>query len=572
MNLLPLPRRVDVDELTLVPAGELRITIDDVLPPQGYRMWIRDRGVDIDAGDEAGAFYAGCTLDQLLTIHGGRLPVGAIEDWPDLPVRGVMLDISRDKVPTLETVMALVERLASWKVNHVELYMEHTFRYTGHTEVWAEASPFSALEIRQLDEFCRDRHVELTPNQNCLGHWERWLKFDEYRPLALSPGGFTDQRGRHRAPTTIDPTNPGALALVRELLAQLLPNFTSPRMHVGLDEPWELPAERIDDYLAWLTTLRSLPELDGREMLVWGDILAARPDRLARVPDGVTICEWGYDDWHPFDERCAAYAAAGVPFWVAPGTSSWLTILGRWTNMMGDNRVAAEAAVAHGGRGFLNTDWGDQGHLQYLPVSEPGFAYGAAVSWCLESNRDLDLEAALSVHAFGDPTGEIGAALHRLADVHTLITPQFPNMSTLVAHLYFPQMQVGRTFTEGLTAAELDRVDTALDEALAELDRARPARADGPLVLDELRAGAAIVRLAVHDARARITEGDGWLASVPEWTRLALADELAPLIDEHRRLWLARNRPGGLDDSCAWLHHVLECYRSGEAPWGWGGW
>ena len=572
MNLLPVPRRVDVDEQTLVDAGEIRITIDTVLPPQGYRMWMNSGGVDIDAGSDAGAFYAACTLDQLRTIYRGKLPVGTIEDWPDLPVRGVMLDVSRDKVPTLETVVQLVERLASWKINHVELYMEHTLQYAGHEEVWAEASPFTPAEIRELDEFCRDRHVELTPNQNCLGHWERWLRHDRYRHLALSPGGFHDQRGRHREPTTIDPANPDSLALVRDLLAELLPNFTSRRVHVGLDEPWELPAERVDDYLAWLTELRGLPELEGREMLVWGDILEARPELLKRLPDGVTICEWGYDDWHPFAERAAAYESAGTPFWVAPGTSSWLTILGRWTNMIGDNRIAAEAAVAHGGMGFLNTDWGDQGHLQHLPVSEPGFAYGAAVSWCVDTNRALDLEAALSAHVFRDPTGELARAVHQLADAYTLVKSQFPNMSTLVAHLYFPQMQVGRSFTEGITPDELDAVEASLDRALSGLDRARPERPDGALVLAELRAGAGLVRLAVHDARARLTEGDGWLTSVTAATRDRLAEELEPLIDAHRRMWLARNRPGGLDESCSWLHHLLECYRSGQAPWGWGGW
>ena len=64
---------------------------------------------------------------------------------------------------------------------------------------------------------------------------------------------------------------------------------------------------------------------------------------------------------------------------------------------MGDMRIASDAAAAHGGAGLLNTDWGDQGHLQYLPVSEPGFAYGAAMAWCRETNRDLDLAAVLNM-------------------------------------------------------------------------------------------------------------------------------------------------------------------------------
>ena len=80
---------------------------------------------------------------------------------------------------------------------------------------------------------------------------------------------------------------------------------------------------------------------------------------------------------------------------MAPGTSSWLSILGRTTNARTTCRRAAEAAIAHGAAGYLNTDWGDQGHLQQPVVSEPALAYGAAVSWCLEANADLDLGAAL---------------------------------------------------------------------------------------------------------------------------------------------------------------------------------
>ena len=52
------------------------------------------------------------------------------------------------------------------------------------------------------------------------------------------------------------------------------------------------------------------------------------------------------------------------------------------------------------------------GHLQYLPISEPGLAYGAAVSWCLETNRDLDLGAALDLHCYDDRTRRARCRAH----------------------------------------------------------------------------------------------------------------------------------------------------------------
>src|SRR6185437_11461588 len=288
----------------------------------------------------------------------------------------------------------------------------------------------------------------------------------------------------------------------RELLAELLPLFSSRRVHVGLDEAWELPSSRMDDFLSWVVTLRQLPELEGREMLMWGDMISGRPDLVAQLPPDVTVCEWGYDDWYPFDERCAVLADAGVPFWVAPGTSSWLSILGRLTNARLTCSRAAAAALAHGGLGYLNTDWGDLGHLQQWVFSEPGLAYGAAVSWCLETNEEIDLGVALGAQVFDDDTGGLAAAVLALGDAHRLVTPQFPNMSTLVMNLYYPQLPVGRGLTAGLVAEDLDAVAACLDEARADAARSRPEREDGSWLVEEVIFSTELVALLVRDARA----------------------------------------------------------------------
>jgi hexosaminidase len=569
VNLLPVPRTLELTD-TLVDARPARRRLDPSLPPQGYELRIGGEGVDLVGADEAGLFYGEATLAQLARLHHGRLPAGSVRDHPDLPVRGVMLDISRDKVPTMDSLQAVIDRLASLKVNQVQLYSEHTFAYHGHREVHAAASPLDAAEIRQLDVFCRARHVELVPNQNCLGHMNRWLSHDRYRPLAIAPDGFVDPFGIARQPMTIEPENPASLALVRELLGELLPLFSSRRVHVGLDEAWELPATRIGDFMRWVATLRALPELDRHEMLLWGDMISGHADQVARLPDGVTVCEWGYDDWYPFDERCAVLAEANVPFWVAPGTSSWLSILGRFTNARTTCSRAAAAALAHGGSGYLNTDWGDNGHLQQWVVSEPGLAFGAAVSWCHAANDNLDMAVALSAHVFDDPTGNLAAAVLALGDAHRLVTPQFPNMSTLVMNLYYPQFPVGRGLTAGLTADELDAVERCFEDARAAVGGAHPGRTDGAWLIDEVLYSIDLVSLLTRDARARLL-GDGTLASVSGDERAALGASLDQLMERARVLWLRRNRPGGLGDSLAWLANLRAAYATGHPDPKWGG-
>jgi hypothetical protein len=305
-------------------------------------------------------------------------------------------------------------------------------------------------------------------------------------------------------------------------------------------------------------------------MLIWADMIVEDESLLAALPPGVTLCEWGYEAAHRFEERLARIAAAGVPAWVAPGTSSWLAILGRLSNAVDNCRNAATAALQHGAVGFLVTDWGDQGHLQQAPISEPPLAYAAAVAWCLDANRDMDLAAALSEHCFDDPTGELAAALVEAGDAHLAVTPQTANMSVLVRHLYYPQFALGRGATEGLTPSEVGEVSGRLERARGRLDHAKPQRADAAQVIEEVRWSIDLVALLMDDAQARLA-GDGTLAGVSPATRIALADRLGALTEQYRGLWEARNRPGGLEQSVRWLDHLRSAYATGPPNPTWGG-
>jgi hexosaminidase len=574
--LLPRPRSLVLDPgAGRVPDTAVTESRDRTLPAEGYHLEITGSGVALTAADDAGARYGRATLAQLRRGQGddGTLPGCRIDDWPDFAVRGVMLDIARDRVPTTETLFALVDRLAGWKLNQLQLYTEHTFAYAGHEEVWREASAYTADDLRAIDAHCRSAGIELVANQNTLGHFERWLRHDRYRPLAIAPDGFEWVFGVRRSPMTLDPANEDAFALVADLLGQIVPVVESRRVHIGLDEPWELAPERHGEWLDWLRRLVALPVMADRAPLVWGDVLAASPALAGGLPEGVTVCEWGYEDNHPFAERARALAAAGVPFWMSPGTSSWLSISGRVENMVGNITAAATAGLAHGAVGMLTTDWGDMGHHQQPVVSEPGFATAAALSWCAQSHADMDLDdlaAMLNVHAFGDRTGALGPALVDLGRVPRLVTPQVPNMSALVFGLILPQWRVGRGATSGLCEKDLDAVESTLDEVVAQVGRAAPSRADGGLVTDEMRATVGLLRLACRDARLRLA-GDGSLASVGPADRAQLAGALEAVVDEHRRLWGERYRPGGLDDSVAWFDHLGDCYRTGETDREWFG-
>ena len=100
---------------------------------------------------------------------------------PAFERRGLMLDISRNRVPTLDWLRQLIDALAVLRYNELQLYTEHTFAYAAHSIVWEQASPITADEIRELDSYCSQRGIELVPNQNSFGHMERWLRHDAYK-------------------------------------------------------------------------------------------------------------------------------------------------------------------------------------------------------------------------------------------------------------------------------------------------------------------------------------------------------------------------------------------------------
>ena len=537
--LCPIPRHLELTggEFSI---GEVRVARVNDLTPQGYRLVIDADGVRIDASDAVGEHYARLTLEQL----GNPAPGIVIEDWPDLVVRSVMLDISRDRVPTMDSLKRLIVRLAGWKVNQLQLYLEHTFAYPEHETVWHAASPLSADDVRELDRFGCDHHVELVANQNCLGHAERWLRHPRYRSLALRPDGF-DIMGLRRGPTTLDPSSPDAFEFVASLLSELLPCFSSKRVHIGMDEPWELPPERIGDYITWMQRLCDLPALRDREVLVWGDILAHHPNMLKSLPSNVTVTEWGYEANHPFEARAQALHDADRPMWMCPGTSSWQSLLGRTTNMRENTIAASRTALDHRASGLMMTDWGDWGHHQPAAVSLPGYAFGAAMAWCSSVNENLDLAAITD------------AAAVALGDVYLAVAAQRPNCSTLVRQLYLPQARV-----RSITVDELDDARNRIDNGLNVIGL----RTDDDA--NELRWAADVVQLALDDAQARV-RGDGTLASMSSIDRARLADRVPDIETRHAELWIKRSRPGGLVGSRRWFTRLREAYTNGTTPDGW---
>jgi hypothetical protein len=441
------------------------VTSDSAPPhPEGYTLTIDRKGVRIEFREIGGMRAAMATFRQLSRQYGRQLPCLKIRDWPDFARRGVMLDISRGRVPKLETLLKLASRLADFKINELQIYTEHTFAYSKYQAVWQSWGALTGEEIRQLDARCQQLGIDLVPNQNSFGHLEHFLEQPQFKKLAEVSGPYKDESGEFvRRPTTLAPNHPGTVPFLRGLYDELLPNFSSQFFNVGCDETWDLGRGQSKKlcaakgrgrvYLDFLKKIHREVSARGKTMMFWGDIILKYPKLISELasfgvppsggshrkspepPEGGTpnliALNWGYEADHPFDREAELFAQSKVPFYVCPGTSTWQTLIGRHDNALANMRAAASAGLKHGAIGYLITDWGDGGHPQPLAVSYLPYLAGASLSWCAKSFDEAKLIPVLKRDVFNDPTGHAAKAAFALGRAHRKLKFTVPNETPL---------------------------------------------------------------------------------------------------------------------------------------------
>jgi len=475
--------------------------------PEAHRISISASGVQVEYSGIEGFHAAVATLRQIFREHGRRLPCLRIHDWPDFPRRGVMLDVSRGRVPRLETLLELVDHLADFKINEFQLYTEHTFAYRTYKPVWQGWGALTAGDIQRLYGRCRELGIDLVPNQNSFGHLRYFLEHPRVKPLAEVNRPYEDASGEFvRRPSTLAPNHPGTLRFLSELYDELLPNFCSRFFNVGCDETWDLGRGQSDElcrrkgkgrvYLEFLKKVQREVSARGRQMMFWGDIILNHPELIRELPKNVIALNWGYEANHPFERETKLFAKSKIPFYVCPGTSTWMTLIGRHDNALANLRRAADAGRKHSAIGYLITDWGDGGHPQPLAISYVPYLAGAALSWCADSFDDSRLPSSqtrntqyetrlpallhiLSRDVFHDPTGRIAKAAFTLGLAHRKLNYTEPNATPLGAVIAAPRPEDrelfcrhGLKYYSRLKSADIRSALREIEKNRAEISRA----------------------------------------------------------------------------------------------------
>lgn len=516
----------------------------------GYRLAISPSGVSLEADSVASAFQGLQTLIQISRqSKAGTLPCLRIVDWPDFADRGVYYDVCRGRVPKLEQLLQLADNLAHYKINQLQLYIEHTFLFRGHPDIGKGASPLMAEDILTLDRYCAERHIELVPSLASFGHLATVLKHPQYHHL-------TETNSRW----SLSPSNPKTYTFLDSLFAEFLPLFSSKRFNVCCDEVADLgngqsaalcrQKGKGEVYLGHIVKLNALSRKYGKKIMFWGDIIRHYPDLIKKIPKDVTVLDWAYNYNHKF-ETIEDFKKAGLPFYACPGTSSWVSLFPRLPEAMANIAGFAAAGKKFGAQGLLNTDWGDGGHYNFMEYSWPGYLFGAEQAWNTESNQKdfnerfvrlflcserKELSNALTV--LGDISYLGFSGLYQSVWQHLFFAPVYDPMFRKTMPVLASQSRNNRIFQALL------RLDAKLGqktlEQFAKVRKALAVRHAGEDPCGVLPYWIFAVDTMAHAARKLTVLAPGG-HDTPA-ARRGLKSEMSALKTRFEKLWMARNR------------------------------
>lgn len=412
--------------------NSINIIRDNIAGDEAYKLRIDNNSIDIMAEKNAGIFYGIQTLKQIIRQCGSIVQALEIEDEPYFKNRGFYHDVTRGKVPTLDTLKELVDKAAFYKINQIQLYIEHTFAFKGMSEVWIDKDPLTAEEILLLDEYCQNKHVELIPSLSTFGHLYEVLRTRSFSELCELEGrdeseySFVDRQAHH----TLDVRNEKSLEFVENMLNQFIPLFSSSKFNICCDETFDLGKGKNKDkaseigvgklYTNFLNEVINLVKKHNKKVLFWGDVILNHPESLSDIPNDAICLNWNYY-YLAEEEGTKIISESGIEQFVCPGVAGWSRLSNLIENGFININKMISYGVKYGATGVLNTDWGDYGHINSLSNSIPGMIYGSAMSWNPETHKEInEMYEAISLIEYGDESLQIVKLLKDLGDAEKI--------------------------------------------------------------------------------------------------------------------------------------------------------
>lgn len=343
---------------------------------QGYWLKLEEDRILVKVRSESGLFYAIQTLKQIFNKEiNSKIPQCSILDYPSLDNRGLMDDISRGPLPSMEFSKAQIRRLSAMKYNLFTFYIEHVVKTNKHGS-FAPKEGLTIAEIEELSAYARLHNMQLVGSFQSLGHFNNILEFPQYRHL-----GSTSRM--------LIPGDSASLSFMQDIIDELAPAFGGSVFNLNGDEAWDL-ARAAKDHPEGLTSgelylqhmqplLESLIE-QGIRPLMWGDILMTHPETIAHLPEKTIVLTWDYSQRESFANWINPFRDSKLDYWVCPGVLNSNRFYPNFEESFGNIEQFVGEGLENNTAGMLLTVW-DDGGRHFFNRDWPGVAFGAEQGW-----------------------------------------------------------------------------------------------------------------------------------------------------------------------------------------------
>jgi len=298
---------------------------------------------------------------------------------------GVMIDMSRCAVMSVEGLKRFLSLLKKMGYNCVMLYTEDTYEVDGEPYFGYMRGRYTKEELKEIDAFTASIGMELIPCIQTLAHVAaifRWGTYGNY-PRDCDDILLTDDERTYE--------------LIERMFATLSECISSRRIHVGMDEAHMLGRGKHLDLHGYETTnsimkrhlarVCEIAKKYGYEVMLWSDMFF-RPwnngkytipkrevprEVIESLPRKVIPVYWDYyrTDEAIYNDMIENHKQLSKNIWFAGG--AWC-----WSGMIPFNRFTLEsmipalnACMKHGIQNVIMTMWGDDGgecsHFSQLP-------------------------------------------------------------------------------------------------------------------------------------------------------------------------------------------------------------
>ena len=311
----------------------------------------------------------------------------------------VMLDASRCAVPTVATVNRMMDHLALMGYGMAMLYTEDTVEIEERPYFGYMRGRYTKDELRAIDDYAYVYGIEVIPCLECYGHMDNYLVWGEAAAIKDTPSVLLA-----RSEKTFE--------FLDQLIGTVSSCFRSKRIHIGMDEAWDMGRGKFLDTHGYVPPFRIFNEYMARLMkilnryglkpMMWSDMYFRVCDTSNRyyeedtvVPPEVADCippEMELVFWHygekPYcdDYMLKKHAALGRKVLFAGGLWSWIGHFPENNYAMSTSRFSLDACRNNGVREVMMTVWLNDNAECDLFANLLGLSFFAEL--CFDQNAD----------------------------------------------------------------------------------------------------------------------------------------------------------------------------------------